>query len=96
MMLYPYRPMTAPNGLNLKKSRSMSNSRWTKIMTYLRNHPHGMATKREMLENVFGLTIGQYPYGVSRGWASALWTLMVRHGDIVMIRKGNKIFYSIP
>jgi hypothetical protein len=95
-MLYPYRPMTAPNGLNLKKSRSMSNSRWTKIMTYLRNHPNGMATKREMLENVFGLTIGQCPYGVSRGWASYLWTLMVRHGDIVMIRKGNKVFYSIP
>lgn len=87
---------TAPNGMNLNKSRSNPNSNYSRIMTYLRNHPNGEATKREMLENVFNLTVGKYPNGVSRGWSSYLWTLMVNNGDIVMTRKNNTVFYSIP
>ena len=87
---------TTANGMNLTKSRNNPNSRYNRVINYLRNHLTGEATKREMLENIFGLTVGQYPHGVSRGWGSSFWSLMVANGDLKMTRKGNNVFYSIP
>jgi hypothetical protein len=87
---------TAANGMNLSKSKTNPNSRYSRIINYLRNHPMGEATKVELLENVFGRTIGHYPHGVSRGWGSYVWSLMVRNGDLVMTRKNRRVLYSLP
>jgi hypothetical protein len=98
--------LTAPNGLNLSKSIHNPKSRFRRMMDYL--SVKGEATKVDILRDVFGKTIGknQFEYTstgwkkvspdyVTRGWGSYLFTLSVRNGYVKMVRRGNKVFYSV-
>lgn len=97
---------TAPNGLNLSKSVTNPDSRLNRVRSYL--HTNGPRTKRDILRDVFGHTIGvnRYEYTptmgwhrigpkfVTRSWGSYLFTLAVRYGYITKTRKGNTVLYS--
>ena len=95
----------APNGMNLSKSVTNPTSRLSRVRSYL--HTNGPRTKRDILHDVFGKTIGvnrfEYINGkwqtftpniVTRGWASYVFTLAIRYGYITKTRKGNVVLYS--
>lgn len=87
--------LTAPNGLNLSKSIHNPKSRFRRMMDYL--SVKGEATKVDILRDVFGKTIGDdFRNGeVTRGWGTYLFTLSVRNGYVKMVRRGNRVFYSV-
>jgi hypothetical protein len=87
--------LTAPNGLNLSKSIHNPKSRFRRMMDYL--SVKGEATKVDILRDVFGKTIGRDFRGgeVTRGWGTYLFTLSVRNGYVKMVRRGNRVFYSV-
>ena len=87
--------LTAPNGFNLSKSVHNPKSRFRRMMDYL--NVKGEATKEDILRDVFGKTIGKdWKNGeVTRGWATYLFTLSVRNGYVKMVRRGNRVFYSV-
>ena len=88
-------PLPAPNGLNLSKSIHNPKSRFRRMMDYL--SVKGEATKVDILRDVFGKTIGRDFRGgeVTRGWGTYLFTLSVRNGYVKMVRRGNRVFYSV-
>ena len=53
--------------------------------------------KVDILRDVFGKTIGRDFRGgeVTRGWGTYLFTLSVRNGYVKMVRRGNRVFYSV-
>jgi len=85
------RHLTAPNGLNFSQSVGNPNSRLEKVRTYLT--VRGEATKREILRDVFGKTIG--PNGVTSGWGTYLFGYGVLHGFFTKVRRGNKVYWSL-
>ena len=87
--------LTAPKGLNLSKSIHNPKSRFRRMMDYL--SVKGEATKVDILRDVFGKTIGRDFRGgeVTRGWGTYLFTLSVRNGYVKMVRRGNRVFYSV-
>jgi len=87
--------LTAPNGLNLSKSIHNPKSRFRRMMDYL--SVKGEVTKVDILRDVFGKTIGRDFRGgeVTRGWGTYLFTLSVRNGYVKMVRRGNRVFYSV-
>ena len=93
--------LTAPNGLNFKRSVGNPNSRLEKVRAYLAMH--GASTKREILYNVFGKKImdKNIPWHntngeVTRGWGAYLFSYAQKHGYIKSKRVGNQVFYSLP
>ena len=100
--------LTAPNGLNLTRSVHNPKSRFRRMMDYL--NVKGEATREEIITECFGKTIGvsrhSYdpqtgkftclnPNVVTRGWACYLFGLSVKCGYIKMVRRGNRVFYSV-
>ena len=87
--------LTAPNGLNLTRSVHNPKSRFRRMMDYL--NVKGEATREEIITECFGKTIGRdFKNGdVTRGWATYLFTLSVRNGYVKMVRRGNRVFYSV-
>ena len=92
--------LSAPNGMNLRKSMSRPDSRANKVLAYLRTERQ--ATKAQILRDVFGRVIVERPvYGptrknkVTRGWGAYLFVLLQTHGYIRRVRKGNTIFYEV-
>ena len=100
--------LTAPNGLNLTRSVHNPKSRFRRMMDYL--NVKGEATREEIIRDVFGKTYGVSrhtydhqmgrlicltPNVVSRGWACYLFSLSVKCGYIKMVRRGNRVFYSV-
>lgn len=105
---YSSRPphLTAPNGLNLSKSIHNPNSRFRRMMDYLK--VKGEATKEEILRDVFGKTLGKSswewngsqlvnrtPNVVTRGWGTYVFTLSIANGYVKKVRRGNRVFYSV-
>jgi hypothetical protein len=94
---------TAFNGMDLSKSRSNPNSRYNKILDYLK--AHGASTKARMMYDIFGLVTednkayNYYPTNnhkiVTRGWGTYVWTLMVLNGELVKTRIGNRVVYTV-
>jgi len=87
--------LTAPNGLNLSHSIHNPKSRLRRMLDYL--SVKGEATKGDIIRECFGKTIGRdFKNGdVTRGWATYLFTLSVRNGYVKMVRRGNRVFYSV-
>ena len=100
--------LTAPNGLNLSRSIHNPKSRLRRMLDYL--SVKGEATREEIITECFGKTIGvsrhtydpqtgKYtclnPNVVTRGWACYLFGLSVKCGYIKMVRRGNRVFYSV-
>ena len=99
--------LTAPNGLNFRKSVGNPNSRLEKVRSYLRvNGPTSKATIcREVFNKV--LTDNQAPIRydgrkwvretneVTRGWSTWLFGYGVRHGFLHKERKGNMVLWSV-
>ena len=85
------RHLTAPNGLNFSQSVGNPTSRLERVRDYLRIH--GAATKKEILRDVFGKTVG--PNGITRGWGSYLFQYGVHHGFFMKVRRGNKVYWSL-
>jgi len=87
--------LTAPNGLNLSRSIHNPKSRLRRMLDYL--SVKGEATKVDIITECFGKTIGRDFRGgdVTRGWATYLFTLAVRNGYVKMVRRGNRVFYSV-
>ena len=88
--------LTAPNGLNLSRSIHNPKSRFRRMMDYL--NVKGEATRVDIITECFGKTIGtdyKNPNVVSRGWGCYLFTLSVRNGYVKMVRRGNRVFYSV-
>ena len=98
----------APNGLNLSRSVHNPKSRFRRMMDYL--NVKGEATREEIIRDVFGKTYGVSrhtydhqmgrlicltPNVVSRGWACYLFSLSVKYGYVKMVRRGNRVFYSV-
>ena len=83
---------TAPNGLNFNQSVGNPNSRLEMIRDYLT--VCGPVTKVEILRDVFDKKIG--PDGVTKDWGSTLFQTAVHHGLFSKIRRGNRVFWSIP
>lgn len=100
--------LTAPNGLNFSKSVGNPSSRLERVREYLR--VNGPRSKREILRDVFGKTVG-VPRGewmvgkgwvrvtpdtlVTRGWGSYLFQYGVRHGFFTKVRRGNVWYWSV-
>lgn len=85
--------LTAANGLNLSKSIGNPTSRFERIREYLR--VNGPSTKRDILKNVFGKTIGQYSNGgVTMGWGSYVFGLGVKYGYFRKEQKNGTTYWS--
>lgn len=89
---YPY---TAPNGMNLSRSVRNPRSRFSRIYTYLA--VQGESTKKEILANVFGKTVGMnYLQGeISKGWGTYVFGLGVKYGYFRKVQKNNSVYWSI-
>ena len=102
------RHLTAPNGLNLSRSVTNPNSRFSRMMDYLSFK--GEATREEIIRDVFGKTYGVprstydtstlrrvklTPNVVTRGWGAYLFMLSVKYGYVKKVRRGNRVFYSV-
>jgi hypothetical protein len=100
------RQFTAPNGLNLSRSVTNPNSRFSRMMDYLSFK--GEATREEIIRDVFGKTYGVphstyknlvrvklTPNVVTRGWGAYLFMLSVKYGYVKKVRRGNRVFYSV-
>ena len=90
--------LSAPNGMNLSRSVHNPKSRFRRMMDYL--VVKGESTREDILRDVFGKTIGVYsgvmtPNVVSRGWGCYVFTLSVKYGYVKMVRRGNRVFYSV-
>ena len=75
----------APNGMNLSKSIHNPKSNVRRVLGYL--SAVGEATKKDILRDVFGKTC--------RGWGCYMFSLSVKYGYVKMVRRGNKVFYSV-
>ncbi len=75
----------APNGMNLSKSIHNPKSNVRRVLGYLTNV--GEATKKDILQDVFGKTC--------RGWNCYMFSLGVKYGYFKMVRRGNRVFYSV-
>jgi hypothetical protein len=87
--------LTAPNGLNFSRSIHNPTSRLNKLRGYL--SAKGAATKKEILRDVFGKTVGKnWQSGdVSYGWGAYLFSYGVHHGYLTKVRKGNTVYWSL-
>lgn len=89
--------VTAPNGMNFRRSVGNPTSRLERIRTYLRTC--GRATKRDILRNVFGKEIrsGRFAFDglVSSGWASYVFTYGNHAGLLVKERVGNNVYWNV-
>lgn len=100
--------LTAPNGMNFSKSIGNPKSRLERVRSYLRTN--GPRSKREILRDVFGKTIGKSswaynhqsgrmecltPNVVTMGWATWLFGYGVRHGFFTKVRRGNVTYWSV-
>jgi hypothetical protein len=88
----------APNGMNLSRSVHNPKSRFRRMVDYL--SVKGEATREDILRDVFGKTIGVYrgvttPNVVTRGWGCYMFSLSIKYGYIKMVRRGNRVFYSV-
>ena len=75
------------NGMNLSKSVTNPKSNFRRIAAYLDRV--GEATKVDIYRDVFGKV------GVNRGWNCNVFSLAIKYGYIKMVRKGNKVYYSL-
>lgn len=86
--------LTAPNGLNFSRSVGVPTSRLERIREYLR--VNGPSTKKDILRDVFGKTIGSYSTGgVTMGWGSYVFGLGVKNGFFKKTRKGGTTYWSL-
>ena len=83
---------TAQNGLNFNRSIGNQDSRLEMVRDYLT--VCGPATKREILRDVFDKKVS--PDGVTKDWGSTLFQTAVHHGLFSKVRRGNRVFWSIP
>ena len=81
-MFYTY------NGMNLSKSITNPNSNFRKIADYL--SLMGEASRRDIFRDVFNKT-----YEGNRGWNCNVFSLGVKYGYFKMVRRGNRVFYSV-
>ena len=93
------------NGMNLSKSIHNPTSRFRRVMDYL--NTNGPRTKRQILSDVFGKTVG-VPYGkyvegkwvsltpntVTMGWASYVFNLAVKYGYVRKIRRDRTTYWT--
>lgn len=86
------RHLTACNGLNFSRSIHNPNSRLNRLRSYL--SVKGEATKREILRDVFGKTLGKGRGEVTSGWGTYLFGYGVKHGFFKKVRRGNQVFWS--
>ena len=86
--------LTAPNGLNFSRSIHNPKSRLNRVRDYL--SVNGEATKREILRDVFGKTLGKgWKNGeVTSGWGCYLFSYGVHQGLFKKVRRGNQVFWS--
>ncbi len=75
------------NGMNLSKSIRNPKSNFRRILDYL--YTKGEATKVDIFRDVFGKV------GVNRGWNCNVFSLSVKYGYVKMVRRGNRVFYSV-
>ncbi len=102
------RHLTAWNGLNFSRSVGNPTSRLERVREYLR--VNGPRSKREILRDVFGKTLGKTSWGwnpvtqrmecknpnvVTSGWGTYLFGYGVRHGFFRKERKGNVTYWSV-
>ena len=85
---------TTQNGMNLTKSVGNPKSRFERIRSYLRTRG-GSATKREILRDVFGKTIGRVGNEVTHGWGTYVFGLGVKNGYFTLVRKNRTVYWTL-
>lgn len=100
--------LTAPNGLNFRRSVGNPSSRLEKVRTYLRQN--GPTSKATICREVFNKVLTDNPSPlryeggqwvretneVARGWGTYLFGYGVRHGFFHKERQGNRVLWSVP